>query len=235
MDAALAHQGAEENMVSQNSLLINSFSKKADDDAPCLLSLCGSAQSWRRLVHQQPHITRIAGLLDVDLAVPTRRSRDAVGAAVGVCPPTDNDYRYPANRRQIPRASAGPGILALWTRLGQARETAKQLAIRAVSAGATAVEVELTEQIKLVPLASSKICLSKPPFRRRPQAPAIAEAAHQLKCVAAWCRISGKGFGMAIAFFDVGKAPSDLTSRTLIPPLNGDMARKLVQPRHITD
>ena len=39
----------------------------------------------------------------------------------------------------------------------KAREAARQLATsRAVKAGATAVEVEMTEQIKLVPLASNK-------------------------------------------------------------------------------
>ena len=69
---------------------------------------------------------------------------------ITVTQPTDGKFRV-----HLPQGLADFGVMD--EALDKAREAAKQLATsRAVSAGATAVEVELTEQIKLVPLASSK-------------------------------------------------------------------------------
>jgi hypothetical protein len=106
------------------------------------------------------HYPHVAGLLDIDLAVPTHAEvAGAVGAAVGsvrqrvmitVTQPTEGKFRV-----HLPQGPADFGVMD--EALDKAGEAAKQLATsRALSAGATAVEVELTEQIKLVPLASNK-------------------------------------------------------------------------------
>ena len=69
---------------------------------------------------------------------------------ITVTQPTEGKFRV-----HLPQGPADFGIMD--EALDKAREAAKQLATsRALSAGATAVEVELTEQIKLVPLASNK-------------------------------------------------------------------------------
>ncbi len=160
MDAALAHQGAGENMVSQNPLLINSFVKKADDENLVTISMRLGTKLAALGASAATHYPHVAALLDIDLAVPTHAEvAGAVGAAVGsvrqrvmitVTQPTEGKFRV-----HLPQGPADFGIMD--EALDKAREAAKQLATsRAVSAGATAVEVEMTEQIKLVPLASNK-------------------------------------------------------------------------------
>ena len=67
---------------------------------------------------------------------------------ITVTQPTEGKFRV-----HLPQGPADFGILE--EALDKARDAAKQLAeSRALNAGATALEVEMTEQIKLVPLAS---------------------------------------------------------------------------------
>ena len=160
MDAALAHQGAGENMVSHNPLLIDSFTKKVNDDNLVTISMQLGTKLAALGASATTHYPHIAALLDIGLAVPTHAEvAGAVGAAVGsvrqrvmisVTQPTDGKFRV-----HLPQGPADFGIMD--EALDIAREAAKQLAIsRALSAGATSVEVEMTEQIKMVPLASNK-------------------------------------------------------------------------------
>ena len=160
MDAALAHQGAGENMVSQNPLLINSFTKKVDRDSLVIISMQLGTKLAALGASAATHYPHVAALLDIDLTVPTHAEvAGAVGSAVGsvrqrvmitVTQPTEGKFRV-----HLPQGPADFSIMD--DALDKARDVAKQLATsRAFRAGATAVEVEMTEQIKLVPLASNK-------------------------------------------------------------------------------
>ena len=60
LDAALAHQGAGENMVSQ-PLLINSFIKKPVDDNLVSISM-QLATSWRHLAHPRHALSACRGV-----------------------------------------------------------------------------------------------------------------------------------------------------------------------------
>jgi hypothetical protein len=99
-------------------------------------------------------------LLDIDLAVPMHAEvAGAVGAAVGsvrqrvmitVTQPTEGKFRV-----HLPQGLADFGLME--DAMSKAREAAEELATsRALSAGAIAVKVEMTEQVKLVPLTSKK-------------------------------------------------------------------------------
>ena len=158
MDAALAHQGAGESLVSLNPLLINSLIKKADDDSLVTISMRLDTELVALGASAATHYPHVAACLDIDLAIPTHAEvAGAVGAAVGsvrqrvmitVTQPTEGKFRV-----HLPQGPADFGILE--EALDKARDAAKQLAeSRALNAGATALEVEMTEQIKLVPLAS---------------------------------------------------------------------------------
>ena len=105
------------------------------------------------------HYPHVAALLDIHLAVPTHAEvAGAIGAAVGsvrqrviitVTQPTEGKFRV-----HLPQ---GPSDFdTMDEALDRARSVASQLATsRASSAGATNVSVEMTEDIKLVPLASN--------------------------------------------------------------------------------
>ena len=160
IDAALAHQGAGENMFSQNPLLINSFIKKPDDNNLVSISMRLETKLLALGASAATHYPHVAALLDIDLAVPTHAEvAGAVGAAVGsvrqrviitVTQPTEGKFRV-----HLPQGPADFDILD--EALDQARAAATQMAIsRAVSAGANAVTVEMTEDIKVVPLTSNK-------------------------------------------------------------------------------
>ena len=160
MDAALAHQGAGENTVSQNPLLMNSFINKSANQP--LVNI--STQLGTKLValgaSAATHYPHVADLLDVALTVPTHAEvAGAVGAAVGsvrqrvmitVTQPADGKFRV-----HLPQGPSDFGVME--EALENARMAAKQLATtRAKSAGATAIDIKMTENIKLVPLDSNK-------------------------------------------------------------------------------
>ena len=160
MDAALAHQGAGENMVSSNSLLSSSFNKKAGENSLVAISMRLGTKLVALGASAATHYPHVAALLDIDMAVPTHAEvTGAVGAAVGsvrqrvmitVTQPNEGKFRV-----HLPQGPADFGIMD--EALDKAREVAKQLAKnRAFSAGATSVKVEMSEQIKLVPLESNK-------------------------------------------------------------------------------
>tara|TARA_A100001015_G_scaffold33559_1_gene37220 strand:- start:5877 stop:6347 length:471 start_codon:yes stop_codon:yes gene_type:complete len=106
------------------------------------------------------HYPHIANLLDVALTVPAHAEvAGAVGAAVGsvrqrvmitVTQSADGKFRV-----HLPQGPADFGVME--EALENARMAAKQLATtRAKSAGATAIDIKMTENIKLVPLYSNK-------------------------------------------------------------------------------
>ena len=147
-------------MVSQNPLLINSFTQKADDGSLVTISMRLCTKLVALGASAATHYPQVSALLDSDLAVPSHAEvAGAVGAAVGsvrqrvmitVTQPTEGKFRV-----HLPQ---GPADFCIMDEaLDKAHKAAKQLATsRALSAGATEVEVEMTEQIKLVPVASNK-------------------------------------------------------------------------------
>ena len=116
MDAALAHQGAGENLVSQNPLLIKSFTKKADEDGLVTISMRLGAKLAALGASAATHYPNIASFLDVDLTVPIHAEvAGAVGAAVGsvrqrvmipVTQPTEGKFRV-----HLPQGPADFGIM----------------------------------------------------------------------------------------------------------------------------
>ena len=160
MDAALAHQGAGENTVSQNPLLMNSFINKPADQPLVNISMRLGTKLAALGASAATHYPHIADLLDVALTVPAHAEvAGAVGAAVGsvrqrvmitVTQPADGKFRV-----HLPQGPADFGVME--EALENARMAAKQLATtRAKSAGATAIDIKMTENIKLVPLDSNK-------------------------------------------------------------------------------
>jgi len=160
MDAALAHQGAGENTVSQNPLLMNSFINKSADQPLVNISMRLGTKLAALGASAATHYPHIADLLDVALTVPSHAEvAGAVGAAVGsvrqrvmitVTQPADGKFRV-----HLPQGPADFGVME--EALENARMAAKQLAAtRAKSAGATAIDIKMTENIKLVPLDSNK-------------------------------------------------------------------------------
>ena len=132
--------------------------QKADDDSLVTISMRLGTKLAALGASAATHYPHVAALLDIDLAVPTHaKVAGAVGAAVGsvrqrvmitVTQPTEGKFRV-----HLPQGPADFGIMEL----DKARNAAKELATsRALSAGANAVNVETTEQIKLVPLAPNK-------------------------------------------------------------------------------
>ena len=160
MDAALAHQGAGENTVSQNPLLMNSSINKSADQPLVNISMRLGTKLAALGASAATHYPHIADLLDVALTVPAHAEvAGAVGAAVGsvrqrvmitVTQPADGKFRV-----HLPQGPADFGVME--EALENARMAAKQLATtRAKSAGATAIDIKMTENIKLVPLDSNK-------------------------------------------------------------------------------
>ena len=161
MDAALAHDGAGEMQATNNSLLANLY---RDDitgkESLVKLSLelgIGLVALGASAATHYPHVARRMG---VELTVPDHAEvAGAVGAAAGsvrqrvmisVTQPSEGRYRV-----HLP---GGPRDLGVMDQaLASAREVAGQLAEeRARKAGATSVSIEISEDIKLVPLGGGK-------------------------------------------------------------------------------
>ena len=147
-------------MFSENPLLIKTFTKKESDHTLVAISVRLGTKLAALGASAATHYPHIAALLDIDLAVPNHSEvAGAVGAAIGsisqrvmitVTQPTEGKFRVhlplgPADFDNMDEA------------LDAARDSARTLATsRASRAGAAAVKVEMTEEIKLVPLASKK-------------------------------------------------------------------------------
>ena len=161
MDAALAHDGAGEMQATNNPLLANlyrdditgkeSLVKLSLELGTGLVALGASAAT------HYPHVARRMG---VELTVPDHAEvAGAVGAAAGsvrqrvmisVTQPSEGRYRV-----HLPGGPRDLGVMD--EALASAREVAGQLAEeRARKAGATSVSIEISEDIKLVPLGGGK-------------------------------------------------------------------------------
>ena len=161
MDAALAHDGAGEMQATNNPLLANLYRDgTTGKDSLVELSLeldTGLVALGASAATHYPHVARRMG---VELTVPDHAEvAGAVGAAAGsvrqrvmisVTQPSEGRYRV-----HLPGGPRDLGVMD--EALASAREVAGQLAEeRARKAGATSVSIEISEDIKLVPLGGGK-------------------------------------------------------------------------------
>ena len=161
MDAALAHDGAGEMQATNNPLLANLYrDDTTGKDSLVKLSLelgTGLVALGASAATHYPHVARRMG---VELTVPDHAEvAGAVGAAAGsvrqrvmisVTQPSEGRYRV-----HLPGGPRDLGVMD--EALASAREVAGQLAEeRARKAGATSVSIEISEDIKLVPLGGGK-------------------------------------------------------------------------------
>ena len=161
MDAALAHDGAGEMQATNNPLLANLYlDGTTGKDSLVKLSLelgTGLVALGASAATHYPHVARRMG---VELTVPDHAEvAGAVGAAAGsvrqrvmisVTQPSEGRYRV-----HLPGGPRDLGVMD--EALASAREVAGQLAEeRARKAGATSVSIEISEDIKLVPLGGGK-------------------------------------------------------------------------------
>ena len=162
MDAALAHDGAGEMQATNNPLLANNLYRDGTTGKDSLVKL--SLELGTDLValgaSAATHYPHVARRMGVELTVPDHAEvAGAVGAAAGsvrqrvmisVTQPSEGRYRV-----HLP---GGPRDLGVMDQaLASAREVAGQLAEeRARKAGATSVSIEISEDIKLVPLGGGK-------------------------------------------------------------------------------
>ena len=161
MDAALAHDGAGEMQATNNPLLANLYRDgTTGKDSLVKLSLelgTGLVALGASAATHYPHVARRIG---VELTVPDHAEvAGAVGAAAGsvrqrvmisVTQPFEGRYRV-----HLPGGPRDLGVMD--EALASAREVAGQLAEeRARKAGAASVSIEISEDIKLVPLGGGK-------------------------------------------------------------------------------
>ncbi len=161
MDAALAHDGAGEMQATNNPLLSNLYRDgTTGKDSLVKLSLelgTGLVALGASAATHYPHVARRMG---VELTVPDHAEvAGAVGAAAGsvrqrvmisVTQPSEGRYRV-----HLPGGPRDLGVMD--EALASAREVAGQLAEeRARKAGAASVSIEISEDIKLVPLGGGK-------------------------------------------------------------------------------
>lgn len=161
MDAALAHDGAGEMQATNNPLLANLYrDDTTGKDSLVKLSLelgTGLVALGASAATHYPHVARRMG---VELTVPDHAEvAGAVGAAAGsvrqrvmisVTQPSEGRYRV-----HLPGGPRDLGVMD--EALASAREVAGQLAEeRARKAGAASVSIEISEDIKLVPLGGGK-------------------------------------------------------------------------------
>ena len=162
MDAALAHDGAGEMQATNNPLLANNLYRDGTTGKDSLVKLSlelgtGLVALGASAATHYPHVARRMG---VELTVPDHAEvAGAVGAAAGsvrqrvmisVTQPSEGRYRV-----HLPGGPRDLGVMD--EALASAREVAGQLAEeRARKAGATSVSIEISEDIKLVPLGGGK-------------------------------------------------------------------------------
>ena len=162
MDAALAHDGAGEMQATNNPLLGNNLYRDGTTSKDSLVKL--SLELGTDLValgaSAATHYPHVARRMGVELTVPDHAEvAGAVGAAAGsVCQRVMISVTQPSEGRYRVHLPGGPKDLgAMDDALASAREVAGQLAEeRARKAGATSVSIEISEDIKLVPLGGGK-------------------------------------------------------------------------------
>ena len=161
MDAALAHDGAGEMQATNNPLLANLY---RDDttrkDSLVNLSLELGTGLVALGASAATHYPHVADRMGIELTVPNHAEvAGAVGAAAGsvrqrvmisVTQPSEGRYRV-----HLPGGPKDLGVMD--EALASAREVASQLAEeRARKAGAASVSIDISEDIKLVPLGGGK-------------------------------------------------------------------------------
>ena len=161
MDAAMAHDGAGEMQATNNPLLANLYRDgTTGKDSLVKLSLelgTGLVALGASAATHYPHVARRIG---VELTVPDHAEvAGAVGAAAGsvrqrvmisVTQPSEGRYRV-----HLPGGPRDLGVMD--EALASARKVAGQLAEeRARKAGAASVSIEISEDIKVVPLGGGK-------------------------------------------------------------------------------
>ena len=161
MDAALAHDGAGEMQATNNPLLANLYRDgTTGKDSLVKLSLELGTDLVALGASAETHYPHVARRIGVELTVPDHAEvAGAVGAAAGsvrqrvmisVTQPFEGRYRV-----HLPGGPRDLGVMD--EALASAREVAGQLAEeRARKAGATSVSIEISEDIKLVPLGGGK-------------------------------------------------------------------------------
>ena len=161
MDAALAHDGAGEMQATNNPLLVNLYRDgTTGKDSLVKLSLELGTDLVALGASAATHYPHVARRMGVELMVPDHAEvAGAVGAAAGsvrqrvmisVTQPSEGRYRV-----HLPGGPRDLGVMD--EALASAREVAGQLAEeRARKAGATSVSIEISEDIKLVPLGGGK-------------------------------------------------------------------------------
>ena len=161
MDAALAHDGAGEMQATNNPLLANLYRDgTTGKDSLVKLSLELGTDLVALGASAPTHYPHVARRMGVELTVPDHAEvAGAVGAAAGsvrqrvmisVTQPSEGRYRV-----HLPGGPRDLGVMD--EALASAREVAGQLAEeRARKAGATSVSIEISEDIKLVPLGGGK-------------------------------------------------------------------------------
>ena len=161
MDAALAHDGAGEMQATNNPLLANLYRDgTTGKDSLVKLSLELGTDLVALGASAPTHYPHVARRMGVELTVPDHAEvAGAVGAAAGsvrqrvmisVTQPSEGRYRV-----HLPGGPRDLGVMD--EALASAREIAGQLAEeRARKAGATSVSIEISEDIKLVPLGGGK-------------------------------------------------------------------------------
>ena len=161
MDAALAHDGAGEMQATNNPLLANLYRDgTTGKDSLVKLSLELGTDLVALGASAATHYPHVARRMGVELTVPDHAEvAGAVGAAAGsvrqrvmisVTQPSEGRYRV-----HLPGGPRDLGVMD--EALASAREVAGQLAEeRARKAGATSVSIEISEDIKLVPLGGGK-------------------------------------------------------------------------------
>jgi N-methylhydantoinase A/oxoprolinase/acetone carboxylase beta subunit len=161
LDAALAHEGGGEAAVSTNPLLAQSFRKTpASSDQLVSVGVKLNTGLIALGASAATHYPPIASMVGVALTVPNHADvAGAVGAAAGsvrqrvmvsITQPAETKFRIHLAGGPIDKSSLDDA-------LATARIAAKQLAEeRAKSAGATKIDLNLEEDIKLVRLSSNK-------------------------------------------------------------------------------
>jgi N-methylhydantoinase A/oxoprolinase/acetone carboxylase beta subunit len=161
MDAALAHDGAGEMQATNNPLLANLYREDTTrKDSLVNLSLELGTGLVALGASAATHYPHVADRMGIELTVPNHAEvAGAVGAAAGsvrqrvmisVTQPSEGRYRV-----HLPGGPKDLGVMD--EALASAREVASQLAEeRARKAGAASVSVDISEDIKLVPLGGGK-------------------------------------------------------------------------------
>ena len=161
MDAAMAHDGAGEMQASTNPLLSNLYRDDAANTAGLVtLSLSLGTGLVALGASAATHYPHVAKRMGIDLTVPDHAEvAGAVGAAAGsVRQRVMISVTQPAEGRFRVHLPSGPRDLnVMEDALAAAREEASQLAEdRASKAGANSINVEISEDIKLVQLGGGK-------------------------------------------------------------------------------